>query len=250
MLARTLISVSLVSLWCHVSGWPAANLHAQDATGALSGSVVNGAGQPLANARITIAGTPFNTFTDARGAFEFPAVPAGTYTVRAELTGYVSSEVPGVRILADQIVRAELRLAPPRIIPPEAADTCPHPIVPHSHLLAVVTPSPLPARVLGSLHREVTHGCPAHPLTHSPLGLPDRALASWVGVYGIRGLDVEVGTSRFGSTSGARAAPAAHLSVCSQRTSLVGHGSRRACPTGPRRAAQHTRVRDAVALDP
>jgi hypothetical protein len=206
MLTRTLISVSLVSLWCHVSGWPGASLHAQDSTGALSGSVVNGAGQPLANVRITVLGTRCSTVTDAAGAFELLAIPAGTYTVRAELTGYVSSELPGVRISADQIVRAEFRLAPPRVIPPEAADTCPHHTVPHSHILAVATPSLLPAQVLGHPHRETSHGCAAHPLSQSPLGLADRALVSWVGIYGIGELEVEVGASRFGYGSGARIA--------------------------------------------
>jgi hypothetical protein len=206
MPARKIASVSLVSLWCLASVWSAPDLQAQDATGALYGSVVNAVGQPLANVRITIVGTRCSTVTDAAGAFELLAVPAGTYTVRAELTGYVSSELPGVRISDDQIGRAEFRLTPPRVIPPEADDTCPHPVVPHSHVLAVATPSPIPAHVLGSPHRETSHGCAAHPLSRSPLGLADRALVSWVGIYGIGDFDVEVGASRFGCASGARAA--------------------------------------------
>jgi hypothetical protein len=103
-------------------------------------------------------------------------------------------------------VRTEFRLTSPRIIPAEADDTCPHPVVPHSHVLAVATPSPLPAQVLGSPHRDTSHGCAVHPLSHSPLGLAERALVSWVATYRIGEFDVEVGASRFGCDSGARAA--------------------------------------------
>jgi hypothetical protein len=57
MLAGKLFSVSLVCLWCHAFTWSAATLHAQDATGALYGSVVDAVGQPLADVQITIVGT-------------------------------------------------------------------------------------------------------------------------------------------------------------------------------------------------
>jgi hypothetical protein len=94
-------------------------------------------------------------------------------------------------------------------------------VVPHSHILAIATPSPIPARVLGSSQREAYHGCAAHPLPHSPLGIADRALASWVGIYAIRGFDVEVGASRFGCGSGARAALQRTVREASASTSFT-----------------------------
>jgi len=45
-------------------------------------------GEPLASADVRVLDTPLRTVTDARGAFEFPRIPPGTYRVRFEQLGY------------------------------------------------------------------------------------------------------------------------------------------------------------------
>jgi N-acetylneuraminic acid mutarotase len=54
-------------------------------SGSLSGTVMDDASNPLANATVTILGTPIPpATTDATGHYNFPTVPNGTYDVRAE----------------------------------------------------------------------------------------------------------------------------------------------------------------------
>jgi N-acetylneuraminic acid mutarotase len=54
-------------------------------SGSLSGTVTDDASNPLANATVTILGTPIPpATTDATGFYSFPDVPDGTYDVRAE----------------------------------------------------------------------------------------------------------------------------------------------------------------------
>jgi len=68
----------------------------QDSTGAIiQGSVNDSAGHPVANASVrleeTAARNPLETKTTAAGAFEFSALPTGTYTLTAEKSGLRSS---------------------------------------------------------------------------------------------------------------------------------------------------------------
>jgi Malectin domain/Carboxypeptidase regulatory-like domain/Kelch motif/Viral BACON domain len=54
-------------------------------SGSLSGTVTDDGSNPLANATVTILGTPIPpATTDATGHYNFPSVPNGTYNVRAE----------------------------------------------------------------------------------------------------------------------------------------------------------------------
>jgi hypothetical protein len=54
-------------------------------SGSLSGTVTDDASNPLANATVTILGTPIPpATTDAAGHYSFPSVPEGTYDVKAE----------------------------------------------------------------------------------------------------------------------------------------------------------------------
>ncbi|HEX7254833.1 MAG TPA: carboxypeptidase regulatory-like domain-containing protein [Gaiellaceae bacterium] len=63
------------------------------AAGSLRGEVRDEGGGPLAGAAVTLAGSPLDPVTTGDdGAFVFPDVAAGTYTLRTELPGYVTSE--------------------------------------------------------------------------------------------------------------------------------------------------------------
>ncbi len=68
---------------------PAAPRSAAAQGGTIRGRVADAAGVPLARAFITVEPTPLRAVTDAAGRYELPGVPAGTYTLRVRLLGYV-----------------------------------------------------------------------------------------------------------------------------------------------------------------
>lgn len=79
-------------------------------TGTMRGTVLDPTGKPVANARVVIVGTSTVTLTGADGAYAL-AVPAGTYSVRAEFGNYQPTQMAGVRILAGETLTADFRLA-------------------------------------------------------------------------------------------------------------------------------------------
>ena len=78
----------------------AATAHAQSLTGQLSGTVVDSSDAVLPGVTITLinelSGDQRSTVSNDSGNFVFAAVPAGTYTVRAELSGFQTIETKGV----------------------------------------------------------------------------------------------------------------------------------------------------------
>ncbi|MBV8748149.1 MAG: TonB-dependent receptor, partial [Candidatus Eremiobacteraeota bacterium] len=74
-------------------------------TGGLRGTVVDTAtGTPLRDATVAVAAPSgrFDTKTDAHGFFSFLQLPADTYTVSVERTGYAPVVIAGVTVLGDQ----------------------------------------------------------------------------------------------------------------------------------------------------
>ncbi len=61
-------------------------------TGAITGTVTDESGSPLPGVTVTISGPAImgtrSTMTDARGTYRFPALPPGTYSIKAELQGF------------------------------------------------------------------------------------------------------------------------------------------------------------------
>jgi iron complex outermembrane receptor protein len=85
-------------------------LHAQTGTGTIEGRVFNPAtGEFVEKARLTIEGTPLETFTDAAGFYRFPAIPAGPVRVGAFFTGFALRTEP-VNVLAGQTVTHDISL--------------------------------------------------------------------------------------------------------------------------------------------
>jgi Ca-activated chloride channel family protein len=80
------------------------------ATGRVEGRIVDGNGQPLANAQVIAVGTAFNVLTDSTGAYAFPALPAGLRMLRAALVGYVPVEAQ-VAVRAGHTVRQDFTLS-------------------------------------------------------------------------------------------------------------------------------------------
>lgn len=77
--------------------------------GTISGTVTaSGTGAPIANATVEIADGPTTT-TNAGGQYAL-AVAAGTYTVEASATGYTSTTVAGVVVVAGQTTTTDIEM--------------------------------------------------------------------------------------------------------------------------------------------
>jgi iron complex outermembrane receptor protein len=80
-------------------------------TATLTGRVQNGvAGSSLENARISIAGTNREVFTDAFGDYRLPSLPAGTVTVQVFYTG-LEPQSASVTLGSGETVRRDFTLA-------------------------------------------------------------------------------------------------------------------------------------------
>jgi len=86
------------------------------AVGAIGGTVVDSSGAVLPGVTLTLSspgiiGGDRTAVTDARGAYEFPTLVPGTYSVRAELTGFRAAVQENVGVNADRTSRVDLKLA-------------------------------------------------------------------------------------------------------------------------------------------
>ncbi len=80
------------------------------ATGGIEGFVRDGAGQPIAAARVTVTGTALGATADSAGHFLLRAVPAGRARLRAEAAGYLPADAE-VTVRAGVRVRLDLMLS-------------------------------------------------------------------------------------------------------------------------------------------
>jgi outer membrane receptor protein involved in Fe transport len=83
---------------------------AEAQTGSLTGTVVNTAGQPIANAFVTIQATNRSGTTNARGQYTFQNVPAGAQEIRVTSLGY-RSVTQNVTIQAGQTATLDFTLS-------------------------------------------------------------------------------------------------------------------------------------------
>ena len=87
------------------------------ATGTISGRVLNTtSGSYLNNARVAVAGTSLETYTDENGDYLLVQVPAGAARVTASFTGFEAQTV-SVAVATGGAVRADFELALPRRAP-------------------------------------------------------------------------------------------------------------------------------------
>jgi Carboxypeptidase regulatory-like domain len=91
-------------------------LFSQGAVGTILGAVFDSTGGAIAGATVTITdvarGTTRVLTTDASGQWTAPSLLAGTYSVRAEFTGFQSVEQADVLLEVAQSVRVDLKLSP------------------------------------------------------------------------------------------------------------------------------------------
>ena len=81
----------------------------QGTSGTIQGRVVTTAGLPMPGANVVLEGTRVGALTNADGRYVIPAVPAGSYTVRASLIGYAPATVQ-ISVAAGQASTANFQL--------------------------------------------------------------------------------------------------------------------------------------------
>lgn len=83
----------------------------------LKGYVRDPAGHPLQNATVSLqlateSAAPESTKTDSEGAFRFASLPAGAYTLRAQMTGYSEATVSRIPVARKEMKKIDLVLVP------------------------------------------------------------------------------------------------------------------------------------------
>jgi len=82
-------------------------------TGTIAGVVTAAeAGTPLPNVRVTLEGMALGATAGADGRYTIARVPSGTYRLRAQLIGYLVTELGDVAVTAGQATTADFRLQP------------------------------------------------------------------------------------------------------------------------------------------
>lgn len=81
---------------------------------ALSGTILDATGAVIVNSIVTLTDEKTKearqAVSDEQGRYEFPAVPAGSYTLAAEAAGFQKLSVPAFEIRAEETVRADATL--------------------------------------------------------------------------------------------------------------------------------------------
>jgi hypothetical protein len=87
--------------------------------GTIAGRVVNSEnGQPVANARVFVAGTPLDIVTDAQGNYSAPITP-GTYSISVIAPEFGSQTLDGVMVTSGQTTERAIELTPSGVELPE-----------------------------------------------------------------------------------------------------------------------------------
>jgi hypothetical protein len=80
--------------------------------GAISGTVLDEAGETLTGATVTVAGTTLGTATDFNGRYVLKQVPAGTHTIEVRFISYQTRQVANVQVNAGEVTLLNVELSP------------------------------------------------------------------------------------------------------------------------------------------
>jgi Ca-activated chloride channel family protein len=80
--------------------------------GRIEGTIRDGSGAPLVNARVSIVGRPISTSSDSAGPYHLSSVPAGSYRLHVALPGYRSRDRDGVIVRDRDTTRVDFTLVP------------------------------------------------------------------------------------------------------------------------------------------
>lgn len=107
--ALVLVAVSLVALMAAMR-----TANAQRVTGSIVGTVVDGSGAAIRDAKVTIteAGTQVSQslVTNESGNYTAPNLPPGIYKVTVAINGFSTSEHTGIELFVDSTQRVDVTL--------------------------------------------------------------------------------------------------------------------------------------------
>ena len=112
----------------------ATGLWAQGTTGKIEGTVTDPNGQPVAGAQVIIVGTAAGAVTGSTGYYFINNVPAGVYTLRAQMIGFSPSETRNARVLADQTLTVNFSLSAATVLGAISVTVQQNPIVPRDQV--------------------------------------------------------------------------------------------------------------------
>jgi Ca-activated chloride channel family protein len=118
------LSASNVALNEVVITGPRLNVNSSSTPSAkIAGRVVDEKGDPLPGAVVKVLGTNRGAVTDPDGRYTIIGVPIGTYSIEADLVGYISQRIDNVKFEADQVFFRDFRLAMTTVQQAEVAIT-------------------------------------------------------------------------------------------------------------------------------
>ena len=84
-------------------------------TGNIRGRTVDDNGEPLPGVHVVITGEVLGsaqrgTVSSATGGFRFPAIPIGTFTVTASLSGFQTQAAEGVRVAIGKVASVDFTM--------------------------------------------------------------------------------------------------------------------------------------------
>lgn len=112
----------------------ATGLWAQGTTGKIEGTVTDPNGQPVAGAQVIIVGTAAGAVTGSTGYYFINNVPAGVYTLRAQMIGFSPNEVRNARVLAEQTLTVNFNLSTATVLGAISVTVQQNPIVPRDQV--------------------------------------------------------------------------------------------------------------------
>ena len=93
----------------------AGGLNAQTASGQITGTVRDPSGGLIPSAKVTLrnqqTGFTREMRTNEAGAYAFPLLPVGVYSVTAEQQGFSSAKRSDISLNVDQVLRLDLEMA-------------------------------------------------------------------------------------------------------------------------------------------
>ncbi len=88
----------------------------QSTSGSLVGSVTDSTGATIQGANVRVTNTATSTSIEAisneGGDYSIANLPAATYTIHAEVKGFRSVQITGLRLLLNQSLRTDIRMEP------------------------------------------------------------------------------------------------------------------------------------------
>jgi carboxypeptidase family protein/TonB-dependent receptor-like protein len=98
---------------CLIPG-AASTAYAQQAAGAITGTVTDQSGAPIANAVVTVKdmdrSTTWTAKTSSAGIYEFPQIPIGNVELKVEATGFSTTKRNGFALVLNQVARVDFSL--------------------------------------------------------------------------------------------------------------------------------------------